>query len=68
MCECVSRRSALLVAAALTALVHKINQSFITIGIDGPVYPKHPHYHNVLITTIRSLVKRGIKVKVSVIV
>lgn len=62
VCECVTRRSAHLVAAALAALINKINQPVITVGIQGTVYNEHPHYHNVLFSTLRTLIKRDIKV------
>lgn len=65
ICECISRRSAVLVAAALAALVNKINQPFVTIGIDGSVYNEHPHYHHILTTTIMKLLKRGVQVTLS---
>lgn len=62
ICECVSRRSARLCAAALAALVNKVDEPFVTIGIDGSVYNEHPHFHHVLFTTLQKLVKKGIKV------
>lgn len=62
ICECISRRSGKLVGAALAALVNRINEPTITIGIDGSVYNRHPHYHNTIVTTLEKLVKRGIKV------
>lgn len=62
ICECVSRRSGQLVAAALAALIHKVNESAVTIGINGSVYNKHPHYHYILVTTLEKLVKHGLRV------
>lgn len=62
VCECISRRSAQMIAATLAALINKINEPIITIGIDGSVYNDHPHYHNVIVTTLEKLVKHGIKV------
>lgn len=62
VCECVSRRSAHLVAAALAALINKINEPFVTIGIEGSVYTDHPHYHNILSSSVMKLIRRDIKV------
>lgn len=62
ICECISRRSAQLAGAALAALINKINDPEITVGIDGSVYTNHPHYHNLIMATLEKLVKRNVKV------
>jgi len=43
--ECISRRSAYLVAAGLTAILNKMNEKDVIIGVDGSVYRYHPFYH-----------------------
>lgn len=59
--ECISRRSAYLVAAGLTAILNKMNEKDVIIGVDGSVYRFHPFYHNLLMGKISELVNSGIK-------
>lgn len=55
VCECVSRRSANLLAAGLTVLLNRANQEIVSIALDGPIYKFHPYYHSYLMETIRNL-------------
>lgn len=59
--ECISRRSANLVAAGLSVILNKINETDVTIGVDGSVYRYHPHYHQLLMNKISELVNDNIK-------
>ncbi|VVC29592.1 Hexokinase, N-terminal,Hexokinase, binding site,Hexokinase,Hexokinase, C-terminal [Cinara cedri] len=59
--ECISKRSAHLVAAGLTVLLNKMNTKDVTIGVDGSVYRYHPFYHQLLVDKINELVNIGIK-------
>lgn len=55
ICEAVSSRAAFLCAAALSALLCKINEKNVTIGIDGSVYRFHPTFKSNLEKKIREL-------------
>jgi hexokinase len=59
--ECVSKRSAHLVAAGLAVILNKMNKSDVTIGVDGSVYRYHPFYHKLLVNKVNELVNPGIK-------
>lgn len=59
--ECVSRRSAHLVAAGLAVILNKMNRNDVTIGVDGSVYKYHPFYHQLLVNKVNELLKPGIK-------
>lgn len=58
--ECISRRSANLVAAGLAVILNKMNEKDVVIGVDGSVYRYHPFYHQLLINKINELVNDGI--------
>lgn len=57
ICECISRRSAFIVAANLACLIDRIGDPYVVVGIDGSVYRLHPHYHNLLMEKIKSLAR-----------
>ncbi|KAM7361430.1 hexokinase type 2-like [Cochliomyia hominivorax] len=57
ICECISRRSAFLVAANLACLIDRIGDPYVVVGIDGSVYRYHPHYHHLLNEKIKCLVR-----------
>lgn len=57
ICECVSRRSAHLVATNLACLIDRIGDPYVVVGIDGSVYRLHPHYHNLLTEKIKVLAR-----------
>lgn len=59
--ECISRRSANLVAAGLSVILNKINNNDVTIGVDGSVYRYHPYYHQLLVDKISELVNSNMK-------
>lgn len=59
--ECISRRSANLIAAGLSVILNKINNNDVTIGVDGSVYRYHPYYHQLLVDKISELVNSNIK-------
>jgi hexokinase len=63
VCECISRRSAHLVSAALAALVLKIGDPDISIGMDGSVYRFHPKFHNLMVKKMKELLPRSYKFK-----
>lgn len=59
--ECISRRSAHLVAAGLSVLLNKMNEKDVMIAVDGSVYRYHPFYHQLLMDKTGELVNDGIK-------
>ncbi|KAK9751485.1 Hexokinase [Popillia japonica] len=61
VCECVSRRAAHLVSAALCTLLNKMNEPHVTVGIDGSVYRFHPHFHNLMMEKISHLINPHLK-------
>uniref|UniRef100_A0A8D2J9J1 Hexokinase-2 n=3 Tax=Varanus komodoensis TaxID=61221 RepID=A0A8D2J9J1_VARKO len=62
ICEIVSTRSANLCGAALAAVLRRIKENKgldrlrSTVGVDGTVYKKHPHFARRLHKTVRRLV------------
>lgn len=62
ICECVSRRSAHLVSAGLAALLNKMDEKSVTIGVDGSVYRFHPYFHKLMVEKTKQLAKSDIKV------
>uniref|UniRef100_A0A2K5XIB8 Hexokinase-2 n=1 Tax=Mandrillus leucophaeus TaxID=9568 RepID=A0A2K5XIB8_MANLE len=62
ICQIVSTRSASLCAATLAAVLQRIKENKgeerlrSTIGVDGSVYKKHPHFAKCLHKTVRRLV------------
>lgn len=62
ICECVSRRSANLVAVGLAVLLNRINDKSVTIGVDGSVYKYHPNFHNIMEEKTRELTNPDIDV------
>lgn len=61
ICESISKRAAYLVASGISALLNKIGEKVVTVGIDGSVYKYHPHFHNILVEKINHLVDPGIQ-------
>ncbi|XP_050348262.1 hexokinase type 2 isoform X2 [Nymphalis io] len=61
VCESVSRRAAHLVAAGLAALLNKMAEPRVTVGIDGSVYRFHPHFHALMCDKIAALVQPGLQ-------
>ncbi|XP_050057486.1 hexokinase type 2 isoform X3 [Aphis gossypii] len=61
ICECVSRRSAHLVSAGLAALLNKMDEKTVTIGVDGSVYRFHPYFHKLMVEKTKQLIKSDIK-------
>ncbi|KAI4458723.1 hexokinase [Holotrichia oblita] len=61
VCECVSRRAAHLVSAALCTLLNKMDEPHVTVGIDGSVYRFHPHFHNLMMEKISHLINPHLK-------
>lgn len=58
--ECISRRSAHLIAAGLAVMLNKMNEKDTVIGVDGSVYRYHPFFHQLLVDKIKELVNPGI--------
>lgn len=61
ICECVSTRAAHLVSAGIATLINKMDESSVTVGVDGSVYRFHPRFHDLMYSKIRELVKGHIK-------
>lgn len=57
--ECISRRAAHLVSAAIATLILRIGEPDITIGVDGSVYRFHPKVHNLMTEKIAELLPSG---------
>lgn len=57
ICECISHRAAHLVSAGIATLINRMNESHVTVGVDGSLYRWHPHFHDLMNKTIRRLVK-----------
>ncbi|GAB1604003.1 hexokinase-2-like isoform X1 [Argonauta hians] len=55
VCTAVSTRAAYLSAAAISAIMHKMGRSEVTIAIDGSLYRFHPHFHDLMLEKIKSL-------------
>jgi hexokinase len=63
VCECISRRSAHLVSAALSALTLKMGDPNIAIGVDGSVYRFHPKFHSLMVEKMKELLPKSYKFK-----
>ncbi|XP_055916578.1 hexokinase type 2-like [Eupeodes corollae] len=61
ICECVSKRAAHLVACGLSMLINKIDEPFVTVGVDGTVYRLHPKFKGYMFEKMRQLVKPHIE-------
>lgn len=61
ICEAVSSRAAFLCAAAMSALLVKMGEKSVTIGIDGSVYRYHPTFKVNLEKKIRELTTPSIQ-------
>lgn len=55
VCSVVSRRAAHLVSAGIAALLNKMGENDVTVGIDGSVYRYHPHFHDLMMAKIGEL-------------
>ncbi|XP_053693107.1 hexokinase type 2-like [Sabethes cyaneus] len=60
ICECVSSRAAHLVAAGIAALINKMDEKNVTVGVDGSVYRYHPRFHDLMTEKIGKFVKPDI--------
>lgn len=61
ICECVSRRAAHLVSAGIAALINRMDEKSLVVGIDGSVYRFHPKFHDLMTAKIRELIKPDVK-------
>ncbi|XP_001945605.1 hexokinase type 2-like [Acyrthosiphon pisum] len=57
ICECVSTRSAHLVSVGLAVLLNKMDETSVTIGVDGSVYRLHPCFHKLVVEKTRELTR-----------
>lgn len=62
-CQCISRRAAHLVSAAIATLILKIGDPDITIGVDGSVYRFHPNFHDLMTEKIKELIPSNYRFK-----
>jgi hexokinase len=60
ICKAVSERAAYLASAGIAALLNRINKQCVTVAVDGSLYRFHPHFHSLMMTMTKSLVKKGI--------
>lgn len=63
ICESVSKRSARLAASALAALILRMGEEDITIGVDGSVYRFHPSYNALMTEAIKELIPENYSFK-----
>ena len=63
VCECISRRSAHLVSAAIATMIMKMGDQDITIGVDGSVYRHHPKFHDLMTQKIKELIPPSYRFK-----
>ena len=61
VCSVVSRRAAHLASAGIAAVLNKMGENNVTIGIDGSVYRFHPHFHDLMTEKIGQLQKYKVK-------
>jgi len=61
ICECVSTRAAHLSSCGIAALLNKMDDPSVTVGVDGSVYRFHPKFHDLMVSKMRELVKPHIK-------
>uniref|UniRef100_A0A6P7FJ62 Phosphotransferase n=1 Tax=Diabrotica virgifera virgifera TaxID=50390 RepID=A0A6P7FJ62_DIAVI len=57
LCQCFSRRAAVLVSCLITVLIRRMAYPKTTIGIDGTLYKNHPHFHDTLMSQVEMLLK-----------
>ncbi|KAI0985542.1 hypothetical protein GJ496_010203 [Pomphorhynchus laevis] len=65
ICEYLSKRAALISAAAIAVLVNRIGKPKITIGVDGTLYRCHPKFKKNLDMGLSRLIARYIDYKVA---
>ncbi|CAH1797165.1 unnamed protein product [Owenia fusiformis] len=56
VCSCVSLRAATLIAAEIAVLIQHIDQSEVTIAVDGSLYKYHPKLHDLVLDKVHTLV------------
>jgi len=54
MCRC----------AGIAVLLNRINKPKVTVAVDGSLYRFHPHFHRLMMTKTKSLVKPGLDVSI----
>lgn len=64
ICECISRRAAHLVSTGISSLINRMDFLDVGVGVDGSLFRYHPHFHNLMTTTIRQLIKPNINFKI----
>ena len=62
VCAKYTQRAAYMCSIILAALVNRVGESKITIGIDGSVYRYHPNFHDLMVKFMTPLVNPGIEV------
>jgi hexokinase len=61
--ECISKRSAHLVSAALASLTLKMENPNISIAVDGSLYRFHPKFHDLMVEKMTELLPSNYKFK-----
>lgn len=61
VCERVSKRAAVLSAAAIAVLINRIGKPKIEAGIDGSLFRHHPRFRKHMETQLHQLVHRNVK-------
>ncbi|XP_056636902.1 hexokinase type 2-like [Diorhabda sublineata] len=57
LCQCFSRRAAVLVSCLITTLIRKMQSPQTTVGIDGTLYKNHPHFHDIIMQQVSELLQ-----------
>lgn len=63
ICKVICRRSAHLIAAAISTIVNRMAVSPLTIAFDGSFYRKHPKYKEILREKIKGMINPNIQVR-----
>ncbi|XP_070201698.1 hexokinase-like [Littorina saxatilis] len=63
VCQVVLKRAAYFAAAGLAALINRLNQSEVTIAVDGELHRYHPNFIELMRTKTKEFVKPGLKFK-----
>lgn len=61
ICERISTRAAHLVSAGIAALINRMDDKNVVVGVDGSVYRFHPKFHDLMTAKIEELVKPDTK-------
>jgi len=64
VCEAVSRRCCLLLAAGIAALLKKMDDKDVTVAVDGSLFRYHPHFKNKIEHRVQQLMGSGYRFRI----